>query len=242
MTPKKLQFIPVSAQAATRLLLVAAGVVALNRWADLGETGSIGRWFTSLLLFGAGLLTILTGRLVATGRGRWNDAWPLLGLGCLVLSFDEVAGLRSAGSSLAASAHWAALAGAFVLLPAAAFAPLLRSLPPRTRWAILVAGAVYLAGTSGVASGTLHGGQDPLLIPLTGKLLKVVEEFLEMAGVILFMRALLSHIEVHLSGAAVWLELGAGPSRTDQGAGVHLEASLPPAPRHDAAKRGSSAA
>ena len=242
MPLRKLQFIPVSAQAATRLLLGAAGVVALNRWADLGETGSIGRWFTTLLLFGAGLLTLLTGRLVFIGKARWDYAWPLLGLGCLFLSLDEVAGFRGAVYRFAESAHWTVLGGAFVLLAATAFVPLLRSLPSRTRWAILVAGAVYFAGTSSVASETLYGGQDPVLIPMAGKLLAVVEEFLEMAGVILFMRALLSHIEVHLSGAAVWIELGAGPSRTDQGAGANLEGALPPAPRHNAAKRGSSAA
>lgn len=38
-----------------------------------------------------------------------------------------------------------------------------------------------------------------------------------MAGVILFIRALLSHIEVELGGAEVWLELGTGHPETGTG-------------------------
>ena len=238
MNKRKMQFIPVDASSTARRLLWIAGALALthaivmvlwftdvlpvDRWLyiavfDLDEEESIGTWFSTLLLFGAGLLTILTGRLAASDGGRWAHSWSLLGSGFILLSMDEVAGFHETVNTLVKSVHWTAFGAMAVFLSAIVFIPFLRSLPARTRRLLLLAGAVYVGGAVGVEAATLYHEQNDLLNTLGYNLWTAVEEFMEMAGVILFIRALLSHIEVELGGAAVWLELGTGHPETGTG-------------------------
>lgn len=263
MNKRKMQFVPVSASTATRFLLWIAGALAVthaivmvlwftdvlpvDRWLyiaifDLDEEESIGTWFSTLLLFVAGLLTILTGRLAAPDGGRWARSWSLLGAGFILLSIDEVAGFHETVNTLVKSVHWTAFGAAVVGLSALIFVPFLRSLPARTRRLFLIAGAVYVGGAVGVEAATLYHEQNDLLNTLGYNLWTAVEEFMEMAGVILFVRALLSHIEVELGGAAVWLELGSQPAGADADAPSGAEHTLRAVPDGSAAEQRSPAA
>ncbi|MGB0333003.1 MAG: hypothetical protein ACPGPE_14430 [Planctomycetota bacterium] len=133
MNRRKIQFVPVDASSTARHLLWIAGVLAVthailvvlcfidglpvDRWLnvavfDLDEKESIGTWFSTLLLFGAGLLTILTGRLAVADGSRWAHSWSLLGSGFMILPMDEVAGFHETINTLVSrcagprSARW----------------------------------------------------------------------------------------------------------------------------------------
>lgn len=263
MTKRKMQFVPVDARSTARTLFWIAGALAVthaivmvlwftdtlpvDRWLyiavfDLDEEESVGTWFSTLLLFVAGILTILTGRLAPSTQGRWTNAWTLLGAGFILLSIDEVAGFHETVNTLVKSVHWTAFGGAAVLLAALVFVPFLRALPSRTRWLFLLAGAVYVGGAVGVEAGTLYHEVNGLLNTLGYNLWTAVEEFMEMAGVILFIRALLSHIEVELGGAAVWVELGADPSESETPQDAAQRHGLRAVPEEGPAERQAPAA
>ena len=84
------------------------------------------------------------------------------------------------------------------------FVPRNRQLPARTRWRIVLAGGVFLAGGVGVERATDWYQDHDQLNTLAYNLWNAVEEGLEMVGVVLFIRALLDYmghgprVEVHL--------------------------------------------
>ena len=248
MTKRKLQFIPVDAARTTRALLwIASGLALLhatamvlwftdtlpvNRWLyiavfDLDEEESIGTWFSTLILFGAGALTILAGRLSSHDDRRWARHWTLLGAGFVLLAVDEVAGFHETVNTLVRSTHWTAFGAGVVALSGLAFLPFLRGLPRRTRNMFIVAGAVYVGGAVGVEAATIYHERNDLLNTLGYNLWTAVEEFMEMAGVILFIRALLSHVEVELGGAAIWIEVGSAEASATETAEVTRLRAVP---------------
>ena len=89
------------------------------------------------------------------------------------------------------------------------FSGFLRKLPAETRRNLLVAGAVYVAGALGMEmAGGYYFSVDE--VPdFTYAMMAIVEESLEMFGVILFLRGLLRHLEKHVGTFAVRLTGGA---------------------------------
>src|SRR5690606_13384436 len=74
------------------------------------------------------------------------------------------------------------------------FLPFLQHLPRRTSRLFIAAGALYLGGAIGIELATEPMAELDLLDTLEYNLTTVAEEALEMAGVILFLHALLAHI------------------------------------------------
>ena len=161
---------------------------------DLDEEEGFGTWFSSLNLLWASLLTLLLARSAAArGHGRW---WLLLGWGFLLLSLDEVVGFHEMVNTVVTFTHWTTFGAILVAVVGMAYLPFLWSLPPRTRWLLVLAGALFVAGSVGVERATVYHEHNDLLDTLGYHLTTAVEEFLEMAGVILYLYAVLDHIRI----------------------------------------------
>jgi len=161
------------------------------------------------LLFASTILAMIT-VLKRKQKDSYATQWAILSLGFLYLSFDEVCAIHEKiiypMRSLLGEKHfgflyfaWVVPAIILVFLLLLYFLKFLRSLPRKTMLAFLIAGVIYVGGAVGFEmldgywtemQGTNVDGKDNLgYIILT-----TVEETLEMAGIILFIRALLIYI------------------------------------------------
>jgi len=175
----------------------------LMRLLDLNAEANLPTWFSSSLLL---LCALLLG-LVAAVRRRLADPlarhWLAAAVIFALLSLDEAAAihelsvkpLRAAlGASGALHFTWVVPGALFAFAFALANVRFLRSLPARTRRAFLLAGALYLAGTLGMemVGGVYHASRQALSPAY--RAVVVVEEVLEMLGLVLFAWAILDHL------------------------------------------------
>lgn len=162
---------------------------------DLDTEASLGTWFSCSLLLLAGILTLVQadGRR-GSGRG-WVRGWRFLGIILIAASLDEVAGFHESLNTdpyfMSLVGHWTVAGAVLAAVLAIAFVPFLWSLPLRTRTLFLAAGAVYVAGAVGVEFATIGYERAGQLMTLPYNLWNAPEEGLEMAGVILYLYALL---------------------------------------------------
>ena len=161
---------------------------------DLDEEESIGTWFSTLNLFIAGQLSLLQAWQARSREDRWWLWWLLLGLGFHLLSLDEVAGFHEYVNTVVQSTRWTTFGAVIVLVVGLSYFPFLRDLPARTRWWFVVSGMVYIGGAIGVERATDWYDDNDLLDTLEYNLWTACEEFMEMSGIILFIRALMLHM------------------------------------------------
>ncbi len=163
---------------------------------------NIPTYFSMILLLAAAFLLGVTAAAERTRKSPDVPYWVILAAGFLFMSVDEVAVLhekliepvKRLGNGLGHGFFyysWVIPGLVVVLIVGLVFFRFLSRLEPKTRFAFLAAGAVYLTGTIGFEMiagrhADLHGTRN-----LVYALLATVEESLEMAGVILFIRALL---------------------------------------------------
>lgn len=180
-----------------------------------GERNLPALYSVCLLAFAALLLAVIT-LVKHQRRERHLLSWALLTLGFFLMSVDESWSFherlvepvrRVTGSGPAQLFYYAWVIPGIALVAAigVTYLRFLSALPAVTRNAFLVAAAVYLGGaigmeTLGGAYAARHGYDN-----LSYALLVVVEEGMEMAGSILFIRALLGYIAT-LHGD-VWVRL-----------------------------------
>lgn len=166
---------------------------------------NVPNFFSTLnLLFAATLLAVIT-----FFKRKQNDSylryWAILAVGFLYMAFDEIAsahekliepmqallGKENLGALYFA---WVVPIGFLVLFLAGFFFKFWLNLPPRARFSFLVAGVLYVGGAVGME---LVGGRHFELYGsenLTYIILTTIEESLELAGVIVFIWALLDYI------------------------------------------------
>jgi len=158
----------------------------------------------SMLLFAAVLVGIIAA-LKRKGAGPYVLHWAVLACVFLVLATDEAASIHELLSRPTRELFGAPATGMFfcawvvpgialVVVLAFAYLRFWLHLPSRTRLLVLVAGSLYLAGAIGVEliggrHADLRGTQN-----LTYSMIVTIEESLEMAGVILFVFAMLDYI------------------------------------------------
>jgi hypothetical protein len=210
------------------LLLIAVGLTAahvasvvvwyrdllpIDEWLyisffDLDEEESIGTWYSALILFAAGQLALLQARYIHRHAGGWHAWWLLLAIGFHLLSLDEVAGFHEFVNTVVEDTHWTTFGAIIALVVATAYLPFLWALPARTRWLFVLSGAIYLGGAVGVEWATLWYEENDQLNTLAYNLWNAVEEFMEMAGVILFIYSLLDHIAVNPETTSLDIRFG----------------------------------
>ena len=173
----------------------------LNLLALDGEQ-TLPAWFSSMMMAGSALLCFVAGRSTRVLQPGNQRAWVALALVFLALSFDEAASVHErVGATIQSAFHlggvlyfsWVVVAAPLLLLAAVGFAGFLRRLPSPFGARILVAGLVYVAGSFGcelIGAAIASGGARPFWFWVE----VTVEEALEMAGLILFIGALLDYI------------------------------------------------
>jgi hypothetical protein len=178
-------------------------------WVD--AEANVPAWFSAGLLLCCAFLLAL----IAAGHKQCGGRvipWTLLSAVFVLLSLDEVAQLHELSiRPLREHFHttgflyypWIVPAGLCVSSLALGYSGFLTSLPGRTRWLFLGAGAVYLAGALGLEAvsgemATRFGEWSPAYHGVT-----MLEELLEMTGLVAFMYALLDYIGRRFSRIAL---------------------------------------
>ena len=156
---------------------------------DVDEENNLPTWFSGFLLSVVAFFVWLCARRSRSAAEPWADHWYGLAVGFLLLSLDEVAGMHETVNSLI-DMSWAIPGGIIAGVIGLAFVPFLRRLPGQTALLFLLAGGLYIGGAVGVEIIGEPMDSDTMLYNLT----TVVEEGMEMAGVILFLHALLSYM------------------------------------------------
>ncbi len=157
---------------------------------DVDEEQTLPTWFSAFLLFIVSAFLWFCARRERTSADRWVVYWYILSVGFLLMSVDEVAGIHETLNSVIES-HWAVGGGILALVIGLCFVPFLLRLPRRTALQFVVAGVVYISGAVGIEIL----GQPMDADTLAYNLLTLVEEGLEMFGVILFLHGLLDHVQ-----------------------------------------------
>lgn len=101
---------------------------------------------------------------------------------------------------------WVVIAGLCLIFLAFTYARFLLHLPSKIRYLFVISGVVFLTGAIGAEFVSFHGQPQPATNTLSYQIPMTVEEFLEMAGVAIFIYAILlylnEHIFVHLCSEA----------------------------------------
>lgn len=204
-------------------VVVAAGVLAeLLRFGSVGEgaltnafsltlEANIPTWYSSVLLAFCALALFAVAAIATEATEdsrslRWRWHWRGLAVVFAAISMDEVAGFHE---RINQTAHfggalyyaWVIPFGAFVVVVAILWLPLLAALPIKTRRRFVAAALLYVGGALGVelilgAWAAAHGPMN-----LTYRMIDAVEEGAEIAGASLFLWALLAH-RASLTGTA----------------------------------------
>jgi hypothetical protein len=160
---------------------------------DVDQENNLPSWYSGCLLLIASALLWFCARTKRSGGDPWSGTWYALAVGFLLLSVDEVAGIHESINSVIVIT-WAIPGGAAALVIGLAFIPFLLHLPRRTALLFALAGALYLGGAAGLEvvgnSLVAQGLRDTLRYNLWS----LLEESLELFGVILFVDTLLRYM------------------------------------------------
>ncbi|HEY8994576.1 MAG TPA: hypothetical protein VIM71_07945 [Lacunisphaera sp.] len=172
---------------------------------NLDRESNVPSSFSAFLLLAASALLAVITVLEKRRQSPGIFHWTLLAAGFLGMAFDELCSLHEklvaplqallGGRYLGIFYFaWVLPGGLLVLGLGLLFIRFLWVLPPKTRVAFIAAGVTYVGGAIGMESvGGLHvesHGRNNLSYAF----LVVLEEGLEMAGAILFLRALLNYL------------------------------------------------
>jgi len=163
---------------------------------DVDEENNLPTWFSGLLAGITAFWLWLQASAARDAADRWALHWKVLAIGFFLISLDEVAGLHESVNSIT-DTTWAIPGGILALLIGLSYFSFLWHLPTATRNMFLLAGAIFVGGAVGVEMIGAPMVEDAMPY----NLLTVVEEGMEMGGVILFLWALLKYMTRHRRGA-----------------------------------------
>ena len=181
---------------------------------NLEGENNLPSWYSSLALFLSSAALGTIGLQRRQERNPWAWHWLALAFGFLYLSADEAASIHEIAAPLVhrwldATGHAntviSVIGTAWLLvgIPVAAivflmFWGFLRHLPFATRALFLVAGGLFITGTLGVeAVGGRYLANNGGSHTLTYQMMVVVEEGLEMLGIVVFLYALTTYMATH---------------------------------------------
>lgn len=153
---------------------------------DVDEEDSFPTWFSTMLLMFTALSCWLQSRRSRTGESELTGQWLLLALGFMLLSIDEIAGMHETLNSVV-DFSWTIPAAIVAAMAGGYFIPFLLKLPRHLAVRFALGGAIYLGGALGVEVLTDPYLENDELNTLAYNLWTAVEEFMEMAGVIVFL-------------------------------------------------------
>jgi hypothetical protein len=161
---------------------------------NVDDEPTVPTWYSSLALaFSSLLLFLIAGDRRRRGA-RDSGPWLGLAIGFAFLSLDEIAAFHEMFNTFI-DLEWTIPAAVLALGVGAIYAPFVLRLPAGFRWRVIVAAAVYLGGALVVEylTGPQYFPFDLDSLPYAA--MSAFEEGLEMAGVVLFITALLRYME-----------------------------------------------
>jgi hypothetical protein len=175
---------------------------------NLDAENNVPTWFSTICLFLCAIVLAVIALSEWRGKRPLCSYWFGLAGTFVLLSLDEAASFHEMlVTPLRTALHtggffyfaWVIPGGLFVLGFLLVYLRFLSRIPAETRRGFLLAGFVYCFGSLGMEMidgryASLHG------VDFTYSLMSLLEESLEMAGEILFLRALLAHIAGHIGG------------------------------------------
>jgi hypothetical protein len=172
---------------------------------DLDLERNVPSLFSTLLLFCAAMLLALITAVKSRDGDPDGVKWAILSLGFLFMTVDEAVGLHETLTLPVRTAlgegrlgifnyAWVVAGLVVVAIVGVTFFGFLFRLPPKTRRRFIVAATVYLGGALGVELITGAYAERYATNTLAYTMVVGVEETLEMAGSILFIRALLLYL------------------------------------------------
>ncbi len=171
----------------------------ITKWLDVNSEGNLPTWYSTVLIALAALLSYLAARAPRSVGNTTRGQWYGLTLAMLFVAADEGAQIHEKVNVLLKPLHgqetyyfaWVGPWTALVVLLAMLFGTFLRGLPSRHRYAILVAGAVYVGGALGVEciEAACFFREDGVDLRYEG--IATVQELLEMVGMTLFIHAVM---------------------------------------------------
>ncbi len=120
----------------------------------------------------------------------WFRHWYVLAVGFLLMSVDEIAGVHESINTVIVMT-WAIPGAILAFFIGLAFVPFLLALPRRTAVRFALAGGIYLAGATGIEIIGNELVATDQRDTLRYNMVCLVEEGLELLGVLLFLHALL---------------------------------------------------
>jgi hypothetical protein len=166
----------------------------LRQLFDVDQENNLPTWFSEFLLLTAWVFLWLCARKKAADGDPWLRSWRVLTVGFLLMAVDEIAGVHETINS-AIEMSWAIPAGIMVLVLGVAFVPFVLHLPRRTALLFVLAGMIYVSGAAGIElvgnTMVVEHHKDTLAYCMS----TMVEEGMEMLGVILFINSLLHYMQ-----------------------------------------------
>jgi len=180
-------------------------VFGLVRLFYVDYENTVPSFFSASLLLLAALLLALITTLKKAAHATYGFQWALLSFTFLCMAIDEAAsihellivpmrGLLGRQADGIFFFAWVIPGILVAMVFGLSYLKFLLHLPAKTRWGVVIAATLYLGGAIGMELiggryAHLHGMED-----LTYSMAATIEESLEMAGVIVFIHALLNYI------------------------------------------------
>jgi hypothetical protein len=173
---------------------------------DVDEEDSFPTWYSAsaLLLTSAILWVNATSQRKYQSSHTWH--WYGLAVGFLLLSIDEIAGMHETLNS-ETEMSWAIPGGVLALFIGGVYLVFLCQLERHTAVQFVIGGALFVGGAVGVELLTEPYLENDELNTLAYNLWTAVEEGMEMAGVIVFLNALLLMMKGQASEPEIRIKL-----------------------------------
>lgn len=153
---------------------------------DVDEEDSFPTWFSAFLLLLTSVSLWVNGAAETSTDPILAERWRVLGVGFLLLSVDEIAGMHETLNTLI-DISWTVPAGILALAVGLYFVPFLLKIERRYAIRFVIAGAIYLGGALGVEVLTDPYLENDELNTLAYNMWTAVEEAMEMTGVLIFL-------------------------------------------------------
>lgn len=192
-------------------LLQYAGVdgryaTSLFRRFDLDQEDNVPAFFSGVLLLVCAALLVIAGITAKAEGSKWVPYWHWLAFIFAYLAVDEVVEFHGFFSELSRVIDtgvfrfaWVLVYGPAVVILALVYLRFYLNLPKATRIRFTIAGIIYVGGALGmeVAGGAWSGVAGEGNAVYRG--ITTVEETMELAGLIVFVNALLRHTNLRLA-------------------------------------------
>lgn len=200
----------------SKFLLGRNNLLGLTRLFDVDHENNIPSWYSSITILLCSLLLWLIFSIKNQCKDRYARYWQGLSIIFLLLSLDEAASFHEllipVGHAMKTSGFlfliWVVPGIIFALTIALIYFKFWMALPAKIRYLFLAAGVIYVLGAAGMEmvggyyiDSQLKASTVGFTPNLSIAMILAMEEFLEMIGILVFIYALMSYINLDLKEA-----------------------------------------